>query len=110
MELKTCKNCKKELPIEDFYKRKASKSGYDCNCKQCRNDINRRSKEKNNKPKTPEQKAKAVQAVREWRQRNPEKAREMARRTAANRTEEQKEANRERTRQWKKKNKEWVYL
>lgn len=35
MRLKICSVCKKELPIDDFYKHKYSKDGYRSECKSC---------------------------------------------------------------------------
>ncbi|MGL5594629.1 MAG: hypothetical protein ACRDDH_11890 [Cetobacterium sp.] len=92
MELRTCKRCNKELPEDMFYRRKQSKSGWDCNCKECRNAINKVSQEKNKREKTPEEKAKAVAAVNKWREKNREKAREYNRRSAKNMSKEQRDA------------------
>lgn len=90
MELKTCNTCKGEFELDKFYKRAASPGGYDCNCKSCRNEINKRTKK--DKPKTEEQKKKAVEYVRSWRMRNPDKAKEMTRKTRENWSEERREA------------------
>lgn len=103
MEKKICKKCKIEKGLDLFYKRSASKDGYDCNCKECRNEINKNSQK--DKVKTEEQKKKAVEYVSNWRKRNPEKFREMARKTRANRSPEQIAKDKAREKAWRERKK-----
>jgi DNA-directed RNA polymerase subunit RPC12/RpoP len=38
--MKTCSKCKKELPLDSFYKRKGTKDGLQYECKKCRASVN----------------------------------------------------------------------
>lgn len=41
MLVKQCKKCKRELPIENFYKSKYTKDGYRSYCKECDKDYDK---------------------------------------------------------------------
>lgn len=48
--MKVCSRCKTEKELDQYYKCKKSKSGYEGVCKQCRNDSRKIIKEKSNDP------------------------------------------------------------
>lgn len=33
--MKTCSKCKKEKPVNEFFKNRSNKDGHDCQCKKC---------------------------------------------------------------------------
>ncbi len=37
--LKVCKHCNKKLPLSDFYRNRTTKDGYECYCKECKNEL-----------------------------------------------------------------------
>lgn len=84
-----CKTCEEEKSVDDFYKAKNTKSGYRGSCKQCVNDQNNtwydQNKEEFNattrKRYREEHRAEATERMRRWRETNPEKAREIARKS-----------------------------
>ena len=46
METKVCVKCGKELPMDSFYKNKATKDGFDTTCKECKSAYNKARNEK----------------------------------------------------------------
>ena len=64
MNNKTCAKCKKELQVTEFWKRSASKNGYQSRCKQCM-DQYRISED---------QRKKRSLRTTSWRRRNPKNA------------------------------------
>jgi hypothetical protein len=107
--MKVCAACKLEKPAEDFYKKKSSKDGLNCYCKQCDRE---KVKEWNaaNPEKSREHKRKwdrenmdmKIATSNEWRSNNRERVREL---TAA-RYAKNPEVFRERNRKWKSENPE----
>lgn len=71
--IKICSHCKKNLPIDLFYKNKSKKDGYQDNCKSCHNSYNKYNKEyhskyyKNHEDKIKEYREKNIEKVREWK-------------------------------------------
>ena len=124
MEMRTCTGCGEEKPLtaEYFYIDRSSASGYRCECKICRNKINRKYREENPdraKIYYKDNREKVRAGQKKWREANPEKVRAGQKKWREENTEQahagQKkwyEENREKVRvrhkKWRKENPDYI--
>jgi hypothetical protein len=71
IDMKTCKRCCEAKDLSSFYKDKSRKDGYHCYCKPCAKETKTAAYQKN--------KTHYAKKARQWKEANPEKAKEVAR-------------------------------
>ena len=76
MNIKTCRNCKKELSIDNFAKNKLTRDGFEYYCRKCRSKLHFNKKEENNKVSLEyyhNHLEDRKQKAREWKKNNKDK-------------------------------------
>jgi 5-methylcytosine-specific restriction endonuclease McrA len=95
--MKKCSKCKQQKPLTDFSPRKKSKDGKECLCKNCHNEISRKSYAKNiekERGRAKKRYADHPESILNWKKKNPDKVKKAVRKWQSKHPEIVKKANR----------------